>query len=154
MKIAIASLVLLSSLTLPAQAGGPRYRNVGEISNRQAYNSQGGYAYQEKCFRKVYREKYVPGTMNRPGYVTSYKERVRVPCNREPNFDRYDHKHYHKHYPKQTPKDDNSCIEGAVLGGIGGAGAGAALSRGDGRWWAIPLGIVGGSMVGCQIDGG
>ena len=28
------------------------------------------------------------------------------------------------------------------------------LSRGDGRWWAIPLGIVGGSIVGCQIDGG
>ena len=27
------------------------------------------------------------------------------------------------------------------------------LSRGDGRWWANPLGIVGGS-IGCQIDGG
>ena len=40
-----------------------------------------------------------------------------------------------------------------VLGGIAGGGAGA-LSRGDGRWWAIPLGIVGGSIVGCQIDGG
>ena len=50
--------------------------------------------------------------------------------------------------------DDNSCVEGAVLGGILGGGAGAAASRGDGRWWAIPLGIVGGSMVGCQIDGG
>ena len=34
------------------------------------------------------------------------------------------------------------------------AGLGVALSRGDGRLWAIPLGIVGGSMVGCQIDGG
>ncbi len=35
-----------------------------------------------------------------------------------------------------------------------GSGLGAALSRGDGRLWAIPLGIVGGSMVGCQVDGG
>ena len=50
--------------------------------------------------------------------------------------------------------DDNSCIEGSVLGGIAGGGLGAALSRGDGRWWAIPLGIVGGTMMGCQIDGG
>ena len=50
--------------------------------------------------------------------------------------------------------DDNSCIEGSVLGGILGGGAGAAASRGDGRLWAIPLGIVGGAMVGCQIDGG
>ena len=40
----------------------------------------------------------------------------------------------------------------AVCGG--GGGAGAAASRGDGRWWAIPLGIVGGSMLGCQVDGG
>ena len=42
----------------------------------------------------------------------------------------------------------------SILGGITGAGAGAVLSQGDGRWWAIPLGIVTGSMVGCQIDGG
>ena len=50
--------------------------------------------------------------------------------------------------------DNNSCVEGSIIGGILGGGAGAAASRGDGRWWAIPLGIVGGSMVGCQIDGG
>ena len=31
------------------------------------------------------------------------------------------------------------CVEGAVLGGILGGGAGVAASRGDGRWWAIPL---------------
>ena len=37
--------------------------------------------------------------------------------------------------------DDNSCIEGGILGGIAGGGIGAA-SRGDGRWWAIPLGIA------------
>ena len=42
--------------------------------------------------------------------------------------------------------DDNSCIEGSIIGGIAGGGAGAAMSRGDGRWWAIPLGVVGGSI--------
>ena len=35
-----------------------------------------------------------------------------------------------------------------------GGGAAAALSRGDGRWWAIPLGVVSGAMIGCDIDGG
>ena len=39
---------------------------------------------------------------------------------------------------------------GALLGG-GLAGFG---SRGKDRWWAIPAGVVGGAMVGCQIDGG
>jgi outer membrane lipoprotein SlyB len=65
------------------------------------------------------------------------------------SFPRYEEEH-----PNVGDADNNSCLEGSILGGIAGAGAGAALSRGDGRWWAIPLGIVGGSMVGCQVDGG
>ena len=40
-----------------------------------------------------------------------------------------------------------------ALGGLGG-GLGAVLSRGEGRWWAIPTGVVTGAMLGCQIDGG
>ena len=58
------------------------------------------------------------------------------------------------HKPVAGKTDDNSCIEGSILGGIAGGGLGAALSRGDGRWWAIPTGIVGGALVGCQVDGG
>ncbi len=80
-----------------------------------------------------------------PGYVKTYRQRVKVPCE---NYHHPDVGHTH------GDVDDNSCIEGGVLGGIGGAAAGAALSRGDGRLWAIPLGIVGGAMVGCQVDGG
>ena len=38
----------------------------------------------------------------------------------------------------------------AALGG----GIGAALSQAEGRWWAIPLGVVTGSAIGCDIDGG
>lgn len=70
--------------------------------------------------------------------------------------------HYHNHSSRprvvrpdtQKNVDDNSCIEGSIIGGIAGGGLGAALSRGDGRWWAIPTGIVGGALVGCQVDGG
>ena len=47
------------------------------------------------------------------------------------------------------PWDDMQNYDGILGGGLG-----AALSRGDGRWWAIPLGVVGGSMIGCDIDGG
>lgn len=136
MKLALATLMIFSTLPVSAES-------IGDRSNRLAYESQRGYAREEKCYRNEYREEYVPGTSKRPGYVKSYRERVKVPCK------------HHRHAPQnQHQTDDNSCIEGSILGGIAGGGAGAALSRGDGRWWAIPLGIVGGSMVGCQIDGG
>ena len=32
--------------------------------------------------------------------------------------------------------------------------SGAAISRDDGRWWAIPLGAVIGSKIGCDAAGG
>lgn len=97
------------------------------------------------CYRNT--EQYVPGYYNEFGqYVGGYVKtnRKRVPCHHHSRIIRQEH--------YQT--DDNSCIEGSILGGIAGGGLGAALSRGNGRWWAIPLGIVGGSMVGCQVDGG
>ncbi|WLW37316.1 hypothetical protein [Synechococcus phage S-RS29] len=138
MKLALVALMTLSALPVSAES-------IGDRSNRQAYSSQRGYAHEEKCYRNEYREEYVPGTSNSPGYVKSYRERVKVPCNNR-IYRRDDH------LPNEV--DDNSCIEGSILGGILGGGAGAAASRGDGRYWAIPLGIVGGAMVGCQIDGG
>jgi len=136
MKLALAALMTISALPVSAES-------IGDRSNRLAYESQGGYAREEKCYKNEYREEYVPGTSQSPGYVKTYRERVAVPCER------------HHHAPqKQHQTDDNSCIEGSILGGIAGGGLGAAASRGDGRYWAIPLGIVGGAMVGCQIDGG
>ena len=111
--------------------------------------SQSGGTRQTSCFKRVYREEYVPGTRDNPGYVRRYTEKVRVPCNgvrTTPQFLSWTHHSGHV--------DDNSCIEGAVLGGIAGAALGAGLSRDEGNLIGIPLGIVGGAMVGCQIDGG
>ena len=146
MKLALATLMLFTAL--PAYAGGPviRRESIGDRSNRQAYESQKGYAREEKCYKNEYREEYVPGTSKSPGYVKTYRERVKVPCQSHMPQPSYS-------YPESS-HDDNSCIEGSILGGIAGGGIGAAASRGDGRWWAIPLGIVSGSMVGCQMDGG
>lgn len=141
MKIALAALMIA---TMPAYA-----ESVGDRSNRQAYESQRGYASENKCFRYEYREEYVPGTSQSPGYVKSYNEKIAVPCSNTATST-FSAQPEHRHHDE----DGNDCSQGAILGGIAGAGAGAALSRDDGRWWAIPLGIVGGSMIGCDIDGG
>ena len=49
---------------------------------------------------------------------------------------------------KKMDKSGGGIIPG-VLGGIGGA-----ISRKEGRWWAVPLGAVTGAAIGCQVDGG
>ena len=125
----------------------PWWRSYDKYSYRQATNSyQRGYSSTETCTREEYREEYVPGTSGNPGYVRSWHDTVEIPCRR------------HSSPPvirERTPSPDgNECSEGAILGGILGGGAGAALSQGDGRWWAIPLGVVTGSVIGCDIDGG
>ncbi|MEB3169250.1 MAG: glycine zipper 2TM domain-containing protein [Synechococcaceae cyanobacterium] len=51
-------------------------------------------------------------------------------------------------------KDSNSCIEGSLIGGLAGAGVGAAITNGSSRWIGVPLGAAAGALVGCQIDGG
>ena len=118
--------------------------------------SQRGYSQQQECFRDEYREEYIPGTKGNPGYVKTYHERVAVPCNNPNHEVRTPAPDTTTSVPpqKEHQTDDNSCIEGSILGGIAGGAIGAGVSRGDGRWWAIPTGIVAGSMVGCQIDGG
>ena len=145
----LALLLLPLFVAGPAFAGGPRIRG-----QRNVYH-------EEYCYKNV--EKYTPGYYNEYGTYFRGKVRVRrerVPCerNRGPiympqstpdSFPRYEDAH-----PNMGRADENSCVEGSVLGGILGGGAGAALSRGDGRWWAIPLGVVGGAMAGCQVDGG
>ena len=117
-----------------------------------------------QCFRNVYRETYVPGTESRPGYVRRWNERKEVPCynagadgyypqGRNPHYLPADEP---RHYPQHSrgPVDDNSCIEGAVLGGLGGGAIGGAAATQENWIWSIPTGIIGGALIGCQIDGG
>ena len=149
MKKPLAALAALFLMVpaLPAQAG----------------YSRGGGVRQRECFKEIYREEYIPGTRDKPGRVRRWTETKKVPCNS--NRGRRNGLRLGPEYVVdgnrgvsgngwQPPMDDNSCAEGSILGGIAGAAAGAALSRDEGRWIGIPLGIVGGSMIGCQIDGG
>ena len=118
---------------------------------------QAGYSHERKCFKTEYREEYIPGTEDNPGYVKSWKDTVEVPCE-DSNIG------WHRpHRPTERPyyrrhvtvyEDTNDCSEGTVAGGLLGGGLAGFGSRGKDRWWAIPAGIIGGSMIGCAIDGG
>lgn len=110
---------------------------AGEWSERTDYQRIKG------C-RKHYHHHYHSTRRSEPPVLPAIPQRDRDRRDREPI----------RQPERAQNTDDNSCIEGSILGGIAGGGLGAALSRGDGRWWAIPTGIVGGALVGCQVDGG
>ncbi len=138
MKIALAALLALT----PVAALADDY--------------QPGYSTSKTCYKTEYREEYVPGTEDNPGYVKSWKETIEFPCQRHTSST-----HRHSNPPQQrtiteeyNEYDTNDCSDGSVIGGLLGGGLAGFGSRGKDRWWAIPTGIVGGSMIGCQIDGG
>ena len=141
MKIALAALLALT----PVSAIADEY--------------QAGYSHERKCFKTEYREEYIPGTEDNPGYVKSWKDTVEVPCedsnvgwHRPSRPIREDRPYYRRHVT--VYEDTNDCTDGKIAGGLLGGGAAAAMSRGDGRWWAIPLGVVVGSHIGCDAAGG
>ena len=134
MKILIASLIAISS-----------------VSPAFADDYQRGYSSSKTCYRSEYREEYIPGTEDDPGYVRSWKETIEFPCqNNSATIQRPTRTVVERHYDV----DDNDCTDGKIAGGILGGGLAAAVSRGEGRWWAFPLGVVAGSKIGCDAAGG
>ena len=133
MKIALAALVALSACT-PAVAG----------------ESQAGWSHERTCFKSEYREEYIPGTEDDPGYVKSWKETVEVPCGNEV----VESKVYKRHVTVIENVDTNDCSDGTVAGALLGGGLAGFGTRGKDRWWTIPTGIIGGAMLGCAVDGG
>ena len=132
MKIALATLLALTPISALAD------------------DYQAGYSTSRNCFKTEYREEYIPGTVDNPGYVRAWNETSEVPCRGDSNS------LTRGGYTKKTTieYDNNDCTDGKVAGALLGGGAGAAMSQGDGGWWAIPLGAVLGSRIGCEIDGG
>ena len=120
-------------------------------SQRPGYSPsyQEGYSETTTCFKEQYREEYVPGTKDSPGYIKSWTDTIEYPCDgiNRTTTSRTRVETYREH-------DTNDCTDGKIAGALLGGGAAAAMSRGDGRWWAIPLGAVVGSGFGCDIDGG
>ena len=134
-KIVLAALFAVSACT-PAVAG-----------------SQSGYSEQNTCFREEYREEYVPGTADNPGYMKSWKDTVEYPCSRRRVESTPENTTRTRVYDEYEV-DNNDCSDGSVAGAILGGGLAGFGSRGKDRWWAIPSGAIVGSMLGCQIDGG
>ena len=132
MKVLLASLLALTPVSASAEY----------------VDSRSGYAHTQKCYRSEYSEEYIPGSEDNPGYVKSWKETIEYPCNTPDVGSR------RQVIERVRKVDDNDCTDGKIAGGILGGAAGAALSRDEGRWWAIPLGVVTGSAIGCDIDGG
>ena len=132
MKILLASLIALTPVSTLAS------------------EYQEGYSASRNCFKTEYREEYIPGTADNPGYVQSFQETIEVPCRHSADSLR------NGGYTRKTTieYDNNDCTDGKIAGGILGGGLAAAVSRGDGRWWAIPLGVVAGSAIGCDAAGG
>ena len=129
MKIALATLLAFTPVAVLADEYQP------------------GYSETRTCYRSEYREEYVPGTEFDPGYVKSWKETVEVPCNNDVAGSKVIRKTVEEY-------DTNDCSDGTIAGALLGGGLAGFGSRGKDRWWAIPSGIIGGAMVGCQMDGG
>ena len=63
MKTLLATLLFLSPVAMATEI-----------------ESQEGYSKSRTCYRSEYREEYIPGTEDDPGFVRSFKETVEVPC--------------------------------------------------------------------------
>ena len=120
---------------------------IGLVAAEAQTVSQPDYSQTTQCFKKVYKEEYVPGTKDSPGYVKNWIEKVEMACSDGLILDSTQNK-------QLVDTDNNDCRQGSVIGGLLGAGLGAALSRKQGRWVGVPVGAAAGAIVGCQVDGG
>ena len=132
------------------------------------------YSNDQTCYQNKYTETYHPGTRESQGYVTSKEIIVPRPCPKHfHSHGKKTHKHKlgrfaHDHHSHQVPtvgtstvyapeldvQDKNSCIEGTLAGGVLGGAFGGTLAKKENWIWSIPAGVVGGAIIGCQIDGG
>ena len=88
---------------------------------------QRGFSSSRTCTRNEYREEYIPGTRQDPGYVKKWEETVEVPC---PGL---------TSTKEKNEFDNNDCSEGTIAGGILGGGLATAISKGKDRWWLFLL---------------
>ena len=147
MKLLLASLIALTPV--PSLAAPTTFVQDIPYKKNETWREQAaGYSRTNTCYRTEYREEYIPGTEQDPGYVKSWKETVEFPCNNNKATI------IRERSVEYREVDENDCSDGKVAGALLGGAAGAAMSRGDGRWWAIPIGAVVGSKIGCDAAGG
>ena len=128
------------------------------------YHHQRGYTTQRTCYKEIYKEEYVAGTRSSKGFVTSYLDKVEMPCSSlslNPPVHKYRHHDKHVHYSPHAHRryyrpthqqvlvsrsyrtSGGSCkSSNATTGGLLGGGLAAAISKKDAYAWSIPLGAV------------
>ena len=109
MKIALAALLALTPVSAVAS---PVYTGN---------DSQPGYSNQRSCFKTDYREEYIPGTEDNPGYVKSWKDTIEVPCedvNPEVGWRRHPSPPERPYYRRHVTvyEDTNDCSDGKIAG--------------------------------------
>ena len=137
MKVGLLALLLLSSVPV------------------NAHESQRGYTTQRSCYKETYREEYVAGTRESPGYVKSFTDKVEVPCSplakvhHHRSITSYNYSRTRYYQPTTTYRvsrsnpSSSACRSSRATGGLA-----AAVSKKDAWGWAIPLGAVVGLGVG------
>ena len=91
MKILLASLIALT----PVSAVADEY--------------QRGYSASRTCYKSEYREEYVPGTADNPGYIKSWNETGEVPCRDRRT---YSGPTFHQHTTVEY--DTNDCTDAVM----------------------------------------
>jgi hypothetical protein len=97
----------------------------------EAYHQE----HRRTCYERQVVRTWVPGNSRWQGHYRPEYRTVEVPCSPPAHSD------------LQTCRPTRG-----IIGGILGGAAGAGLSRGDGRAWAVPLGVGLGAIAGCVTD--
>ena len=67
------------------------------------------YSEDRTCYKTEYREEYVPGTYDNPGYIRTFNETIEVPCrDGAGGYTRRETIEY----------DNNDCTDGKIAGGL------------------------------------
>ena len=102
------------------------------LSPLPVISHESNYSYSEgdKCFKRIYKEEYIPGNSLKPGYVQSWQEDIIISC----------HNNRAEINNDSARTKTKKCNE--TLGALAGGGIAASLSAVDAYGWSIPLGLV------------
>jgi hypothetical protein len=131
--------------------GQPVYRPAPVV--RQSYGVPVRTNTYRQVYRPTYQANYEPGydepSYAQPRYAQPYRQAYIQPTYAQPG--------YAAPLVGNAPltladaqQQQQTCQIGRLVGGLVGGGVGYAASRQDGRSWAVPLGALLGTQVGCN----